>query len=137
MFRLNQEHRIVHRMLLPLIEGESEFRAQLRSLLRKTFQKEVVAGLIFGSVGRGEDRPESDLDLCLIVRRVADKDRVLHRVGELSASVRREYGVRLSPIAFTTSELTAGLSRKDPLMMNIKEEGEQFIGRSLESLAYG
>jgi len=137
LFRLNQEHGLVKRGLLPLLQEEVEFRARLRTMLKSAFEKDVEAGAIFGSSSRDEDRPESDLDVCLVVRGQRDKERVLQRASELADAVRRGFGLRLSPIVFTTAEFSAGLRRKDSLLKSIQEEGERFVGRPLEVMALG
>jgi predicted nucleotidyltransferase len=136
-FRLNRDHELVKRALLPLLREEAEFMANLRAALRNAFEREVLSGLIFGSMGRGEERPESDLDLCLVVKRKEDKERVLLRAATLSESLRSDFGVRVSPIALTAEEFSKGLRRGNELMRNIRADGDRFAGRPLEVILHG
>lgn len=132
LFSLNREHGLVQRGLLPLLDEESGFGSRLRELLRSAFEKDVVAGVIYGSAGRDEDRPESDLDVCLVVRRASAKERVLQRAAGLADAVWRGFGVRLSVVAYTESDFKAGLAGGKPLFVNIQRDGERFAGRPLE-----
>lgn len=137
LFRLNRSHHLVKYGLLPLLHEEIAFHSRLRQELKKTFAKNVLAGLIFGSTGRGEERPQSDLDTCLIVKGSEDKERVLKKAGEVSESLRAAFGIKLSPLVFTAEEFRRGLKRGEELMKNIKEDGERFVGRPIEVIALG
>ena len=52
-FRLNQDHGLVKRGLLPLLREEGAFGGRLRAALKEAFAKIVLSGLIYGSTGRG------------------------------------------------------------------------------------
>src|SRR5438552_5366118 len=71
-FRLNVEHGLVKRGLLPLFGEEAAFKERLRARLKEAFEKQVLSAVIYGSTGRGSERPESDLDVCLIVKSERD-----------------------------------------------------------------
>jgi predicted nucleotidyltransferase len=134
-FHLNLEHGLVKRGLLPLLSEEVAFRGRLRARLKGAFEKEVVSAVIYGSTGRGSERPESDLDVCLIVKSEKGKEQVLKRSGEISEALRQEFGVRISPIVFRAEEFSRGLKHGNELMKNIKVDGERFAGRPLEMIA--
>ena len=137
LFRLNRDHELVKGGILPLLEEEARFGVRLREVLKKVFGRDVVTGLIYGSTGRGEERPESDLDVCLIVRGSKDKEKVLERSAGLAGEIRRGFGLRLSPIAFTVAEFARGLKGGKALMKNIAKDGERFVGLAVERMEHG
>lgn len=137
LFRLNREHGLVKRGILPLLREEADFGERLRAMLKEAFGKIVLSGVIYGSTGRGEERPESDLDVCLIVGRERDKERVLQKAGETSEALRNEFGVRLSPVVFAAREFAVGLKEGNALMRNITKDGDRFVGGPLERIERG
>lgn len=136
-FHLNRGHGLVKRGVLTLLQEETEFGVRLRATLKGAFEKDVVSGVIFGSAGRGEERPESDLDLCLVVKREKDKERVEQRAAEMAEAVWKGYGLRLSPLVMTEAEFKGDARRGKELMKNIKADGERFVGRPLEGIGRG
>jgi DNA-binding transcriptional ArsR family regulator len=71
-YRLNRQH-----LAAAHVEGLAELRTSLISHLRTTlggWEEPPLAGILFGSVARGEATPRSDLDLLLVRRRAVDED---------------------------------------------------------------
>jgi predicted nucleotidyltransferase len=134
-FHLNAEHGLVRHGLRQLLSEEAAFRERLLARLKGAFEKEVLSAVIYGSTGRGSERPPSDLDVCLIVRSEKGKERVLKRSSEISGPLRQEFGVRISPIVFRAEEFSRGLKRGTELMTNIQADGERFAGRPLEMIS--
>jgi DNA-binding transcriptional ArsR family regulator len=134
LFRLNREHRLVRDGILPLLESEAGFADGLREALAKAFRGLVEAGALFGSVGRREDVPESDLDVCLVLRGPGRRADVQRRVDEVAAPLAAGFGVRLSPLIVTRQEVVRGYGRKDALFRNLVDEGASFLGPPLREI---
>ncbi len=123
LFQLNRDNLLVQDLLIPLLKKEREvFPRIVRSV------GEVVAGrclraLVFGSVARGEERRDSDLDLLL----VADGSRgqaAARRAAEVArAALAGEWGLRVNAIVLTPRALDRRRERQDPLISNILREG--------------
>ena len=108
----------------------STFDAILAATLaacRRYYGDRLIALAVFGSVGRGTMRPNSDLDLLLVVQPLADGR--LARVEEFAAVERalagalddaRRRGVEteLSPVFRTPAELAGG----SPLLLDMTED---------------
>jgi len=89
---------------------------------RERFPNRVQAVILVGSFARGDQRPESDIDLILLVDRV-DK-RLLQEVSEVVASISTEN--ELNPALVATSELL-----QDPDIfdwLQIKHDGVVLFG---------
>ena len=93
------------------------FRESLMSVLGKRFSKLIV----FGSFARGEARPDSDVDLLLVLREngsgPGDVEDVL---VPMLAHYLLETGLLLSVVVKTENEFS---SQKEGLMRNIAREG--------------
>lgn len=114
-----------HRMAL--LDRYERILDRLVGELRDAYGRRLVACAVFGSVGRGTPRHDSDVDL-LIVARDLPRGR-LRRVEEflpLEARLEKELGadspgeepVRLAPVFKTPEEVEAG----SPLFLDMVED---------------
>ena len=93
------------------------FRESLMSVLGKRFSKLIV----FGSFARGEARPDSDVDLLLVLREtVSGRSDVEDLLVPILARYLLETGLLLSVVVKTENEFS---SQKEGLMWNIAQEG--------------
>jgi predicted nucleotidyltransferase len=134
LFELDREHRLMKKGILPLLEREGEIRAETFLRLRRAFEGAVLGGCVFGSVARGEERPASDLDVCLAVRRPEEKERVQGRASRVSAGLRRDLGMLASFLVCTRLELRRGYRGGNAFFRAVVREGERFAGKELREL---
>jgi len=138
LYRLNEEHRLVHDVIRPLIRYEGDLLNRLGNEIRNRFRPKPISVILYGSVARGEERPDSDLDVLLI-----DDDRRRGKRGRLEAgealeAVERSFGNPLRLIRMTASEFKMKSRGKDPLIRNILKEGKAISGLTMtEILNYG
>ncbi len=86
LFTLNRQHLLVQEGLIPLYQAESKHERTLEDSLAAALEGKVIAALIFGSVARREEMPESDLDLCCVVQTENQKDIIRESLASLSSS---------------------------------------------------
>ena len=83
----------------------------------KTYYKErLVSIVLFGSIARGEAKPESDIDMLIVAKDLSID--YLTRIEELIKNVK--YGAEIQPIIFDVKE--ASICR--PLYLDILDEGK-------------
>lgn len=133
LIRLDFRHRLVKEVLLPMFAGEADVMSGLRELLREEFTGKAAAVVLFGSAARGEARPGSDLDLLIVLERGSKKG-ILEIADALAERLKERYGVRLSLIVKTVSELRTRPRRSDPLLENILRDGVDLLDRRLEEI---
>lgn len=134
LFTLNRDHLLVSDGLLPLLKLERELLEHLARLLKKNFNHFTDSLILFGSVARKKENLQSDLDLCLVIDRVANKELVLERVHTISAQIRKKYGANLAPFIITKKEFLYKAKRKQPPVAAILKEGIVITGRSMREL---
>jgi predicted nucleotidyltransferase len=117
-----------------VLEAEAEFREGLRSRLRKKIPRSVTTLVVYGSVARREDTPESDLDLLVLVSAVRDKEAVQPWIDEIFRALSEEFGVRLSPLVLTGAEFFSRFRRHDSFIGNLMENAELLHGTPLEGV---
>ena len=131
-FTLNREHFLVRSTIVPLYKSETEFEEEIFRFLTLLLKKNVVSAVVFGSTARGEETATSDLDICCVVEEVKSKEKVRSLLNEKSSRLFSEFGVRLSPILFTTSE--AKSKKNASLFKKIVKEGKLLVGKKLEDI---
>lgn len=78
--------------------------------LKKTLARHLPSGLVlkavlFGSLSQGAERPDSDIDLFVLVRNADDKKRLEPAIEKLSDICFEAYGNRLAPYILTEQEM--------------------------------
>ncbi len=87
----------------------------------------VQRAVLFGSVARGEEAADSDIDLFVEVARNADVEGVRDRLWDLTLRLRSKYGLWLSPLVYPPRKL-----RNPPnpeLLSAIARDGLVVLGR--------
>ena len=133
LFTLNRDHYLVAEGLLPLYEAESRFPPSIEKAIVAVLEDHVVSALIFGSVVRRQETPQSDLDICCVVRSESEKGAVQERLSSEASSLSKEFGVKLAPVYLTLQELRA--KARSSLVRQILKEGKSIVGKTVQELA--
>jgi len=96
--------------------------ATLREAVTAVTGSNVSAVIVFGSIGRGEATPDSDIDLAVIAPRDWDK-----RV-ELQDSIRTRLGNDCDVLVFTRAEFDQMAAAGEPVVSDILRDGFALIG---------
>lgn len=105
---------IIKNMDRKIIKLAQDFKEMVEKKLGPT---EVI---IFGSRARGDNDPDSDLDLAVIADRMDDE--TLNLISDCAWEVGFEAGIVVSPIVFTREEVV-GVLKESPICQTIEKEG--------------
>ena len=96
-------------VLSKLIRGVLEIKSPLDDLKKtvlKTLPKKLIKRVIlFGSLANGSERPDSDIDIFILVRSEKDKEKLEAYLEKLSTLCLELYGNRLAPYVLTEQEM--------------------------------
>lgn len=139
LYTLNPQSFLMRQGLEPLYRTERERVERvfdcLRSMLRRAPDAEQVKGAwIFGSAARGQDTPESDLDLLVVVKDEPGGHQLHAHLAAQGPEMEREFGLRLSPVVLTRERLRAMHADEHPLVRDVLREGRRVTGEDLEKL---
>jgi len=110
---------------------------RLTSLCKEHYGERLISLAVFGSVGRGTARPDSDIDFLLVVKNLPNGR--MARVGEFSAietALDIKGHLELSPVFKTPEEIADG----SPLLLDMVEDArvlfdrEDFFKHAMEDL---
>jgi predicted nucleotidyltransferase len=123
LFQLNRTHRIVQDLLLPLFRQEREVYPRVLQRVGELVSGRCMRALVFGSVARGEERRDSDLDLLLIAGGPGQSGAARQAAADVRAAIGREWGLRANPIVLTERAVAERRARQDPLIASILLDG--------------
>lgn len=145
LYRLNHEHYLVQHALESLFRTErrsiEELFDRLQEALSTASQEsgtEIVSAVIFGSVARGEDRPDSDLDLLVVHELDGGDDRPLREeLPEVLEPIETLFGRTISPVVVSSGQLRDMKAREAPLAVDAQEEGRRVYGAYVSDVLDG
>ncbi|MCI4329760.1 MAG: nucleotidyltransferase domain-containing protein [Thermoplasmata archaeon] len=118
---LSTEHALAE-SLRQLFEVEPAMLHQLRTKLEATLRPlPIERAILFGSIARGEEGPESDIDLFIETRGKAEKEQVADALGRASQEFALRFGNPLSNLILTRAEVGRGSNPE--LLGSIEREG--------------
>jgi predicted nucleotidyltransferase len=135
LFTLNRAHFLTREGLLPLYQAEQKFRSAIERSLAALLKRHVMSAVIFGSVSRKQETPQSDLDLICIVSTENKRVVVQEKLASEAVSLSRDFGVKLAPVFMSVTELKK--KKRSGLIKEILNEGKLIAGRSVKELLRG
>ncbi len=130
-FSINMENEIVKGLLAPAFNLESELLNNLADRFYDGLGKTLVSVTLFGSVARGEETVDSDVDLLLVVKNEADLKKTESKASDLSHEAYLAFGCSVMPVVVTQAEHERKLKRKQGFWGEIPKEG-RFMPRKRE-----
>ncbi len=123
LFQLSRENLLVRDLLIPLLRKEREIFPRVVRRMGELAAGRCVRALVFGSVARGEERRESDLDLLLIADGPWGQASTRQAANAMRAVMAKEWGLRVNAIVLTQRAVEVRRRRRDPLIGSILQEG--------------
>ncbi len=122
---LNPSHPFTSALVALFVEEQRRWEAMLESIRGVLARRGagVSAAWLYGSVARGEDSPDSDIDIAILARSHAVADQVREDLMPLEDAEK----MRISLTALTSRELLA-LPENDPWWINVVREGRVLKG---------
>ena len=102
-------------------KNEKKAVMELSQLLHKEIGRDLVEAKVFGSKVRGEDSPESDIDILVILKQSDKKKRNI--IADLSFEIGLKYDLFLSTVVYEQNLFYSPLSKETLFYQNVQKEG--------------
>jgi len=104
---------------------------ELSKKLKETFESNLIAVLFYGSRVRGDNFPESDLDI-LVVLNEFDESKMARVVSSICGELTRKFFIKVSPYVISEQDFEFGCRNLFPLNLGVflsykTVYGEQFV----------
>ncbi len=114
-------YRAIQRIVYAIDSSPSPLTELRKLILKYLPQNKTVHLFLFGSIAKGEEKADSDIDLLIVVKTDKDKDRVEPLLDQLSSSCLDIFGNRLSPYLLSEKEW------KERKSLNVIKEAQKGI----------
>lgn len=138
LYQFNHHNYVAQELLHPLFKKEERLLKVISRLLRDEFservKERVVSIALFGSVEKREDRPDSDIDLLVLVERAKDKEKIEKAFDNLNEKTMRLFGKIVSPYIESVSGFRRKYRQGLPVVKEIVQSHKLISGKSLREV---
>ncbi len=127
---LNEKSYVLKEIIEPILRAEKKTLERVISILKARLStKKIISSVIFGSVSKGDEKMDSDIDVLVISD---DYDHAIEAVAKASEDVAFAFHTRVSPIIFTKKEFLS--KKKGDLIRSILSNHIHITGLDLERI---
>jgi predicted nucleotidyltransferase len=125
----NENSFVFGRIIKPIVAAENGTVEFLVKLLRRQLKnKAILSAYVFGSVAKGEDREDSDIDLLVISNNFEKASAI---VSKVQSDVTETLNKRVSPLILSEIQLASKKARSSQLLASIKTDHIYISGKDL------
>ncbi|MGC1425942.1 MAG: nucleotidyltransferase domain-containing protein [Nitrosotalea sp.] len=125
---LNKKSYILNKIIEPIIESEKNTLTEILGLLKKHLDtKKIITAVIFGSVVKGQEKIDSDIDLLVVSN---DREHAIAQISEATEQIFSIFHGSISPIIFAEKEFKT--KQKESLIRSIIDNHILICGKSIE-----
>ncbi len=133
-YALNRSNINVRDIIEPVFKAEENLKIELAHDLAGLAKADTVSIILFGSVAKGKDSAESDIDIMMVVRDADKKEAAADRISKASGFFIAKYGNVLSPAILSVPEFRGAYKKKNGLVMEIFRSGTVIYGKNMGEL---
>jgi predicted nucleotidyltransferase len=137
LFTLNYSNYFVKKLLLPLLNAESQYYNLIVTELKKSLSNETDSVILFGSVARKEETVKSDFDICIVFSSIKNKNIIVKKVNICRDELYRKYGISIAPFYISLKEFQQRAIHKKSPVDDILKEGIVLSGKTIQTLLNG
>lgn len=125
---LNEKSYVLKKIIEPMFMAEKQTFDQVILILKKHLStKKIMSAVVFGSVSRGQEKEDSDIDVFIISD---DFDHAIMAVSNAGQEIFVKFHSKVSPIVFSESEFKS--KKKSDLVCSILDNHIMIYGKNLE-----
>ncbi|WP_166286905.1 nucleotidyltransferase domain-containing protein [Candidatus Nitrosotalea sp. FS] len=127
---LNEKSYVLKEIIEPILQAEEKTLNKVISILKGHLNtKKIISSVIFGSVSKGTEKEDSDIDVLVISD---DFDYAIEVIANASEDIALGFHTRVSPIIFAKKEFLS--KKKGDLIHSILSDHIHMTGLELEKI---
>jgi len=103
-YYFNEDHMLVNKVVNRAFFAEQNSMREIAWIFREQLGEEFQKAVIFGSVAKGKERPDSDVDILVVVRDGVEIDTIEERISEAANTATAACGNPVMPIVIQAGE---------------------------------
>lgn len=128
---LNEKSYVLNKIILPMLKVEEKTLDEVISILKTHLSKKrITSAAIFGSVAKGKEQVDSDLDVLVLCD---DFDYAISVISAAAEEVSLKFQTKLSHIVFSKSQFRSK-GKNHPLIQSILDNHILIYGKELASI---
>jgi predicted nucleotidyltransferase len=134
-YTLNEEDRIVQKIIRPMFAAESNFKNEIRDFLLDEFKKnkikaKIASLILYGSMQTEKAKKGSDVDVAVVVSRPADIRPVKDAFSsEIIPRFKAYFGVQVDPYIKSADEFKQRLKKNKPPVSTLMKSYSVLYGK--------
>lgn len=112
-----------------VFSAEDSLSERMLAEIKETFEPHAESAVLFGRYARGEQSPDSDVDVALVSDFESEKGALDAVVAEYEPLFERRWGSHLSALTYTAREARTLFHSSPALEILLKEQGLVIFGR--------
>ena len=134
LYELQSGHIIIRDWLRPLFRKEEEMKKRLAEIVVRRLSVKPESLIIFGSIAKEKERPDSDIDLLCVVSGRQELKKCEKELAEVGEEITRLFGNRLAPQIITKKSLLGKSKRGDRFINLVTGSGEVIYGKTIAEM---
>ena len=135
LFSLNRKNYISNEIIAKLFVTEQKYKKSVLNEITNSLSPLTDSVILFGSVARKEELPDSDMDICIVFKK--NKSKIEKIVNALRDELYDKYGVTLAPFYITRKEFKKRAENQKSPVNEILTDGIIISGIKTKELLNG
>ena len=132
-YSLNEDSRLVKRIIRPIFQAENNFREEVKNFLLTELKKsgiKPVSLILYGSVQRGEAKQKSDVDIAVVTAQTADTKMVEETfISTIAPRFHTYFGAHLDLYVKTAVKFRQRLKKGQPPISTLMKSYSVLYGK--------
>lgn len=124
LYTLNLENTYLKNSISKIFQDEKNLISNLFKRIKIKLKGKISTLILFGSIVEGKEQPDSDIDICIVVKSLLEKRKIEKIIKNETDRIMKEYGNDLSCYYITKNNFIKKYKRKDKLISEIAKRGK-------------
>ena len=134
-YSLNEENRIVQKVIHPMFKVESGFKEEIRDFLLHEITKahikaKILSLILYGSTQLGTAKHGSDVDVAVVIKKASEVDKIQDIfISQIEPRFKEYFGVYMDPYVKSAAAFRQRLKKNQPPISSLMKSYSVLYGK--------